>query len=87
MYNTAFKQLIKRKYDNHILMLVGGKKGVNLGDKMTITRQILIKFICESIDELNINFGETNRIEKLFATCVLDRNQPNNKEYLKHLEN
>ena len=38
MYNTAFKQLIKRKYDNHILMLVGGKKGVNLGDKMTITR-------------------------------------------------
>ena len=41
-------------YNDYMSKLVDVKKEINSGDKITITREILIQCIYESIDEVNI---------------------------------
>ena len=48
-------------------MLVDIKKDINPGDKITVTKDISIQFICESINGFNRTFGIIRAIKNLFA--------------------
>ena len=68
-------------------MLVDIKKDINPGDKITVTKDISIQFICESINGFNRTFGKIRAIKNLFAKWGPDHNQTNIEEFLTHLEN
>ena len=54
MYNKPFKALIRTKYNESISTeLINGN--LNIGDKYKVSRDDLIHFICQTIDELNKN--------------------------------
>ena len=61
MYNKLFKALFRTKY-NECISTELIKGNLNIGDKYKISRDDLINFICQTINELNKNISsiETN---------------------------
>ena len=53
--NTAFKPLIRQHYNDYTASGLFSKK-INVGEKIHISRDNLVCFICETIDELNKRF-------------------------------
>ena len=72
MYNKPFKALIRTKYNESILTeLIKGN--INFGDKYKVSRDDLINFICQTIDELNEKYHQSKQIFKWFEQCGLNR--------------
>ena len=60
MYNKPFKALIQTKYNESISTeLIKGN--LNIGDKYKVSRDDLINFICQTIDELNEKYHQSKK--------------------------
>ena len=60
MYNIPFEALIRTKYNESISKeLIKGN--LNVGDKYKVSRDDLINFICQTIDELNEKYKNQNK--------------------------
>ena len=85
MYNKPFKALIRTKYNESISKeLIKGN--LNVGDKYKVSRDDLINFICQTIDELNEKYKQTRQISNSFEQCGLNHLINNTNIFLKHLE-
>ena len=85
MYNKPFKVLIRTKYNESIsIELI--KCNLNIGDKYKVSRDDLINFICQTIDELNEKYKQTRQISNSFEQCGLNHLIINTDLFLKHLE-
>ena len=58
----------------------------NIGDKYKVSRDDLINFICQTIDELNHNYYQSKQIFKSFEQCELKHLCKNTNLFMKHLE-
>ena len=71
MYNKPFKALIQTKYNESISTeLIKGN--LNIGDKYKVSRDDLINFICQTIDELNKIYHQSKQIFKSFEQYGLN---------------
>ena len=53
MYNKPFKALIQTKYNQSTSTELINNGNINIADKCKVSRDYLINFICQIIDELN----------------------------------
>ena len=53
MYNKPFKALIRTKYNQSTSTELINNGNINIADKCKVSRDYLINFICQIIDELN----------------------------------
>ena len=84
MYNKPFKALIRTKYNESISKeLIKGN--LNVGDKYKVSRDDLINFICQTIDELNETYKQTRQISNSFEQCGLNHLYKNTDLFMKHL--
>ena len=85
MYNKPFKALIRTKYNESISKeLIKGN--LNVGDKYKVSRDDLINFICQTIDELNEKYKQTRQIYNSFEQCGLNHLSNNTDLFLNDLE-
>ena len=71
MYNKPFKVLVWIKYIESISTeLTNGN--LNIGDKCKVSRDDLINFLCQTIDELNEKYHQSKQIFKSFEQCGLN---------------
>ena len=84
MYNRPFEALIRTKYNESIsIELI--KCNLNIGDKYKVSRDNLINFICQTIDELNEEYHQSKQILKQFEQCGLNHLCNNTDLFMKHL--
>ena len=63
MYNKPFKALLRTK-SNESISIELIKCNLNIGDKYKVSRDNLINFICQTIDELNEEYHQSKQILK-----------------------
>ena len=84
MYNKLFKAFIRTKYNESISTeLIKGN--FNIGDKYKVSRDDLINFICQTIDELNKKYYQWKQIFKSFEQCGLNHLCNNTDFFMRHL--
>ena len=70
-FNKPFKQSLRKKYNEYISYL--STKGlIQPGDNVTISREVLIDFICNSFEEANSRYKLNKDISRSFETCGLN---------------
>ena len=85
MYNKPFKALIRTKYNESISTELN-KGNLNIGDKYKVSRDDLIDFICQTIDELNEKYKKTKQRYHSFEQCGLNHLCDNTDIFKKHLD-
>ena len=84
-FNKPFKQTLRKKYNEYVSYLA--TKGIlNPGDIVTVTREVLIDFICSSFDEANAKFQKNRDISKGFEMCGLNPYCYDDSKFKEHLE-
>ena len=84
IYNKPYKALIRTKYNESISTeLIKGN--LNIEDKYKISRDDLINFMCQTIDELIEKYHQSKQICKSFKQCGLNNLCKNTDLFMKHL--
>lgn len=65
MYNKLFKALFRTTYNESISTELI-KANLNIGDKYKVSRDDLINFICQKINEFNETYHQSKQIFKSF---------------------
>ena len=74
-YNEPFKILIRTKYNESISTgLINGN--LNIIDKYKVSKDNLINFICQKVDELKQKYYQSKQIFKSFEQCGLNHLKP-----------
>ena len=84
MYNKPFKTLIRIKC-NESISTESVNINLNIGQKYKVSRDDIINFICQIIDELNDKYHQSKQIFKSFEQCGLNNLCNNTDLFMKHL--
>ena len=86
IYNKPYKALIRTKYNESISTELI-KANLDIGDRYKVSRDYLINFSCQKINEFNEKYHQSKQIFKSFKQCGLNHLWNNTDLFMTHLAN
>ena len=83
-FNKPFKQSLRKKYNEYVSYLASNGL-LKTGDTVTVSREVLIDFVCSSFDEYNAKNKHNKEVSKGFEIYGLNPFCLDDSKFQRHL--